>query len=60
MGAIESLKLIWGVKSMFVVVNSNELHVIVFLLQVWAGAIGCEMLKNCAMMGLTCDFNGNV
>lgn len=29
-------------------------------LQVGAGAIGCEMLKNWTMMGLACGANGSV
>ncbi len=38
-------------------VQSKVLQSRVFL--VWAGAIGCEMLKNLALMGVGCDSNQN-
>lgn len=37
--------------------NENERSLII---QVGSGAIGCEMLKNFAMMGMGCDKDGAV
>lgn len=35
--------------------TSDFITYLLIILQVGAGAIGCEMLKNWAMMGLGCD-----